>query len=58
MLLAVVEKRCGFRLSSQDVFLNIAIDLSICASLVSSFEEISISDKICFAGEVGLGGEI
>ena len=67
MLLAVVEKRCGFRLSSQDVFLNIAggikvddpaIDLSICASLVSSFEEISISDKLCFAGEVGLGGEI
>jgi len=67
MLLAVIEKRCGFRLSSQDVFLNIAggikvddpaIDLSICASLVSSFEEISVSDKVCFAGEVGLGGEI
>ncbi len=67
MLLAVVEKRCGFRLSSQDIFLNMAggikvddpaIDLSICTSLVSSFEEISVSDNVCFAGEVGLGGEI
>ena len=67
MLLAVIEKRLGVRLSSQDVFLNIAggikvqdtaLDLSICASIFSSFEDISISEDICFAGEVGLGGEI
>lgn len=67
MLLAVLEKRSGFKLSTQDVFLNMAggisvedpaIDLAICASIVSSFEEIPISDKICFAAEVGLGGEL
>lgn len=67
MLLAVLEKRCGFKLSTQDVFLNMAggisvedpaIDLAVCASMVSSFEEIPISDKICFAAEVGLGGEL
>ncbi len=67
MLLAVLEKRTGFRLSSQDVFLNLAggikvddpaIDLAICTAIVSSFEEIEIPDKICFAAEVGLGGEI
>lgn len=67
MLLAVLEKRCGFKLSTQDVFLNMAggisvedpaIDLAICTSVVSSFEEIPISDKICFAAEVGLGGEL
>ncbi len=67
MLLAVLEKRCGFRLSTQDVFLNMAggisvedpaIDLAICISVISSMEEISVSDKICFAAEVGLGGEL
>ena len=67
MLLAVLEKRCGFKLSTQDVFLNMAggisvedpaIDLAICTSIVSSFEEIPISDKICFAAEIGLGGEL
>jgi DNA repair protein RadA/Sms len=67
MLLAVLEKRCGFRVSAQDVFLNMAggitvedpaIDLAVCVSVVSSFEEIPISDKICFAAEVGLGGEL
>lgn len=67
MLLAVLEKRCGFRVSAQDVFLNMAggitvedpaIDLAICVSVVSSFEEIPISDKICFAAEIGLGGEL
>lgn len=67
MLLAVMEKRLGIRLSSQDVFLNIAggikvqdtaLDLSICASIFSSFEDVPISDDVCFAGEVGLGGEI
>ncbi len=67
MLLAVLEKRCGFRMGTQDVFLNMAggirvedpaIDLAICISVISSMEEIAISDKICFAAEVGLGGEL
>lgn len=67
MLLAVLEKRCGFRMGTQDVFLNMAggisvedpaIDLAVCISMVSSFEEIPVSDKICFAAEIGLGGEL
>lgn len=67
MLLAVLEKRCGFRMGTQDVFLNMAggirvedpaIDLSICISIISSMEEIPVSDKICFAAEVGLSGEL
>ena len=67
MLLAVLEKRCGFRLGTQDVFLNMAggisvedpaIDLAICISVISSMEEIAVSDKICFAAEIGLGGEL
>lgn len=67
MLLAVLEKRCGFRLSTRDVFLNIAggikvedpaIDLAILAAIISSHEDISISSKTCFAAEVGLSGEI
>jgi DNA repair protein RadA/Sms len=67
MLLAVLEKRGGYRLGAQDVFLNIAggfkvedpaIDLAVCVSIISSLEDIPISDQICFAAEVGLGGEI
>ena len=67
MLLAVLEKRCGFKLSTRDVFLNIAggikvedpaIDLAILAAIISSHEDIFISSKICFAAEVGLSGEI
>ena len=67
MLLAVLEKRCGFRMGTQDVFLNMAggikvedpaIDLAICVSIISSMEELPVSDKICFAAEVGLGGEL
>ena len=67
MLLAVVEKRLGVRLSSQDVFLNIAgglkvqdtaLDLAICSTIFSSFEDAPIGEDICFAAEVGLGGEI
>jgi DNA repair protein RadA/Sms len=67
MLLAVLEKRCGFRLSAQDVFLNIAgglkvedpaIDLAVVVAIISSHEDISVSTKICFAAEVGLSGEI
>jgi len=67
MLLAVLEKRCGFRLGAKDVFLNItggikvddpSIDLCVVAAILSSNEDIAISDKICFAGEIGLSGEI
>ena len=67
MLLAVLEKRSGFRLSSKDVFLNIAggirvddpaLDLAVIASVLSSNEDIAIGQKSCFAGEVGLSGEI
>lgn len=67
MLLAVLEKRGGFRLGTQDVFLNIAgglrvedpaIDLAVVVAVVSSYEEKPISGNICFAAEVGLGGEI
>lgn len=67
MLLAVLEKRGGMRLGNQDVFLNVAggmrvddpaLDLAVCASLISSYEDTPVSEKICFAGEVGLGGEI
>ena len=67
MLLAVLEKRGGYRLGLQDVFINIAggvkvvdpaIDLAICCALISSLEEFTINSKVCFAGEVGLGGEV
>ena len=67
MLLAVLEKRCGFRMGTQDVFVNMAggirvedpaIDLAVCISIISSMEEIAVSDKICFAAEIGLGGEL
>jgi DNA repair protein RadA/Sms len=67
MLLAVLEKRGGYRLGMQDVFLNIAgglriddpaIDLAVAVSIISSLEEIAVSHKACFAAEVGLGGEI
>lgn len=67
MLLAVLEKRCGYRMGMHDVFVNLAggikvedpaLDLSLCVSLVSSLEELPVSEKICFAAEVGLGGEL
>ena len=67
MLLAVLEKRSGFRLGAKDVFLNIAggirvddtaIDLAVLSAILSSNEDIPISQKICFAAEVGLSGEI
>jgi DNA repair protein RadA/Sms len=67
MLLAVLEKRCGFRLGTKDVFLNItggirvedpAIDLGLAAAIISSHEDMPISSKTCFAGELGLSGEI
>ena len=67
MLLAVLEKRAGFKLAAKDVFLNIAgglrvtdpaCDLAIVASVLSSNFDLFISPKVCFAGEVGLSGEI
>lgn len=67
MLLAVLEKRAGFKLSSKDVFLNIAgglkitdpaTDLAIISAILSSNLDFSISKDICFAGEIGLSGEI
>ena len=67
MILAVLEKRAGFRLGAKDVFLNItggisvddpAIDLAVVAAILSSNEDISIDKGFCFAGEVGLSGEI
>lgn len=67
MLLAVLEKRCGFRLSTQDVFLNIAggirvedpaIDLAVLIAIISSHQDIAVASKNCFAAEVGLSGEI
>ncbi|MHA7877347.1 MAG: DNA repair protein RadA [Bacteroidota bacterium] len=67
MLLAVLEKRAGLRLGTQDVFLNIAgglsvadpaLDLAVCVALASSLQESAITQDYCFAAEVGLGGEI
>ncbi|MDQ3112119.1 MAG: DNA repair protein RadA [Bacteroidota bacterium] len=67
MLLAVLEKRCGFRLGAKDVFLNIAgglkvedpgIDLAVVCAVLSSNADMPIPQGVCFAGEVGLSGEI
>ncbi len=67
MLLAILEKKCGFRMGMEDVFLNItggikiedpASDLSILSSIISSKEDMPIDPRTCFAGEVGLSGEI
>ena len=67
MLLAVLEKRCGFKIQLKDVFLNITggikpedtgIDLSIVAAILSSGVDIAIPSTVCFAGEIGLSGEI
>lgn len=67
MLLAVLEKRAGLFFAQNDVFLNIAggirvddpaIDLSIVAALISSLEDVAVPTDVCFAGEVGLSGEI
>jgi DNA repair protein RadA/Sms len=67
MLLAVLEKRGGFRFGNKDVFVNIAggirvddpsLDLAIVSAILSSGEDTPISKKICFAAEVGLSGEI
>ena len=67
MLLAVLERRVGFTLGSKDVFINItggisivdpAIDLAVIVSILSSYHDIEVSEKYCFAAEIGLSGEI
>lgn len=67
MLLAVLEKRAGFKLGQKDVFLNIAgglkvndpaIDLAVISAILSSNVDLAIENHICMAGEVGLSGEI
>ncbi len=67
LLLAVLEKRGGFHFGMKDVFLNIAgglkiedpsIDLAVLSALLSSYEDAPLPQQICFAGEVGLSGEI
>jgi DNA repair protein RadA/Sms len=67
MLLAVLEKRCGFRLAAKDVFLNIvggiksndpAIDLAVISAVLSSSEDLPVKSDYCFAAEVGLTGEL
>ena len=67
MLLAVLEKKCGLKLNAKDVFLNItggiysddpAGDLAVIAAIVSSALDVPIDSKTCFAGEIGLSGEI
>ena len=67
MLLAVLEKRCGFKLGMKDVFLNMAggikvddpaSDLAVVAAILSSGEDIAVPRKYAFAGEIGLSGEV
>lgn len=67
LMLAVLEKRCGFFFGNQDVFLNVAgglkvsepaIDLALAVALVSSLQDIPVPRDYCFTGEVGLSGEI
>lgn len=67
MILAVLEKRAGFKLGAKDVFLNVtggitvddpAIDLAVVAAVLSSNVDIAIDKRLCFAAEVGLAGEV
>jgi len=67
MLLAVLEKRCGFRLGAKDVFLNItggikiddtATDLAVICSVLSSDKNVPLGMDVCFAAEIGLSGEL
>jgi DNA repair protein RadA/Sms len=67
MLLAVMEKRCGFKLGAKDVFLNIAggikvddpaIDLAVVAAVLSSNADLPIDKRIALSAEVGLSGEV
>lgn len=67
MLLAVLEKRCGFQLGIKDVFINIAggmkledpgLDLGIVSAILSSYQNIAVNKDIAFAAEIGLSGEV
>ncbi|MCQ2264713.1 MAG: DNA repair protein RadA [Bacteroidales bacterium] len=67
MLLAVLEKRCRFKIGAKDVFLNVAgglhvedpaVNLAVIAAILSSTVDIAIDAKTCFAGELGLNGEV
>jgi len=67
LLLAVLEKRGGFQFGNKDVFINIAgglkvedpsIDLAVLCALLSSYEDVPLHQQLCFAGEIGLSGEI
>ena len=67
MLLAVLEKRAGVELSNKDVFLNItggvksedpSLDLAIVSAVLSSYHDTPLNEKICFASEIGLSGEL
>ncbi|MFT4660179.1 MAG: DNA repair protein RadA/Sms [Patiriisocius sp.] len=67
MLLAVLEKRCGFKLGVKDVFLNMAggikvedpgLDLAVVIAILSSYTDISLDKGVCFAAEIGLSGEV
>lgn len=67
MILAVLEKRAGFKLGAKDVFLNVtggitvddpAIDLAVVAAVLSSNVDIAVDKTICFAAEIGLAGEV
>jgi DNA repair protein RadA/Sms len=67
LLLAVLEKRGGFQYGTKDVFLNLAgglrvedpsIDLAVVVALLSSYDDLPLPPHICFAGEVGLNGEV
>ena len=67
MLLAVLEKRAGIKLSDKDIFLNItggvksedpSLDLAIVSAILSSYHDTPLNEKICFASEIGLSGEL
>ena len=67
MLLAVLEKRAGFQLGAKDVFLNItggihsedpALDLAVVVAILSSYHDLPLPAKYCFAAEIGLSGEL
>jgi DNA repair protein RadA/Sms len=67
MLTAVLEKRSGFMLGNQDIFLNLtggikvedpALDLPVCMAIISSYQEIAIPGDLCFSAEIGLSGEL
>lgn len=67
MLIAVLEKRAGFRLGNQDVFLNLtggikledpSLDLPVCMAIISSLQDSALPDNTCYSAEIGLSGEL